>query len=87
LINQAVAHRGNQGPKRAKRLSLVLQTSGGYIETAERIAKYTAEALFLDRIFGAQFCNVCCTVLSMAGDEIWTTYFSTLGPISVAGEA
>jgi len=37
FIRQAVEHRKKEGPQRT-RLAMVLQTPGGYIETAERIA-------------------------------------------------
>src|SRR6266403_1364278 len=37
LIRQAIEHRVKIGPRRS-RLTVVLQTPGGYIETAERMA-------------------------------------------------
>jgi Serine dehydrogenase proteinase len=81
LIKQAVEHRVKQGPRRAKRLALVLQTSGGYIETAERIANTLRKHYSWIAFMVPNFAMSAGTVLTMAGDEIWMTYFSTLGPI------
>lgn len=80
FIRQAVEHRKRQGPRNS-RLAVVLQTPGGYIETAERIAntfrKHYRWIAFLipDMAMSAG------TVLVMSGDEIWMNYFSRLGPI------
>jgi hypothetical protein len=80
FIRQAVEHRIRSGPKR-KQLAMILQTPGGYIETAERIAnilrKHYSRVAFMvpDMAMSAG------TVLVMSGDEIWMNYFSTLGPI------
>jgi hypothetical protein len=81
LIKQAVEHRVKQGPKRAKRLAMVLQTSGGYIETAERIANILRKHYSWVAFMVPNFAMSAGTVLAMAGDQIWMTYFSTLGPI------
>lgn len=80
LVKQAVEHRVKQGP-RSKRLALVLQTSGGYIETAERIANTLRHHYSWVAFMVPNFAMSAGTVLAMAGDEIWMTYFSTLGPI------
>lgn len=81
LIKQAVEHRVKQGPRRLKRLAMVLQTSGGYIETAERIANTLRHHYSWIAFMVPNFAMSAGTVLVMAGDEIWMTYFSTLGPI------
>jgi hypothetical protein len=81
LIKQAVEHRMKQGPRRAKRLAMLLQTSGGYIETAERIANTLRRHYSWVAFMVPNFAMPAGTVLAMAGDEIWMTYFSTLGPI------
>ena len=60
---------------------MVLQTPGGYIETAERISNtlrrfYSWVAFVIpDSAMSAGI------VLAMSGDEIWMDYFSILGPI------
>jgi len=81
LIKQAVEHRVRQGPRRAKRLAMVLQTPGGYIETAERIANILRKHYRWIAFMVPNFAMSAGTVLAMAGDQIWMTYFSTLGPI------
>jgi len=81
LIKQAVEHRVKQGPRRPRRLAMVLQTSGGYIETAERIANTLRRHYSWIAFIVPNFAMSAGTVLVMAGDEIWMTYFSTLGPI------
>jgi hypothetical protein len=80
MIRQACEHRIAQGPRK-RRLAVVLQTTGGYIESAERIAdtlrKHYGHVAFVipDMAMSAG------TVLAMSGDEIWMNYFSMLGPI------
>jgi len=80
LLKQAVEHRVKQS-RRTKRLAMVLQTSGGYIETAERIANTLRRYYSWIAFMVPNYAMSAGTVLAMAGDEIWMTYFSTLGPI------
>src|SRR5262245_20565723 len=80
LIRQAVEHRKRQGSK-ARKLTMVLQTTGGYIETAERIANtlrhhYNSVSFMIPDIAMSAG-----TVLAMSGNDIWMTYYSTMGPI------
>ena len=66
---------------RKKRITIVLDTTGGYVEVVERmvyvIRKHYAEVYFLvpDRAMSAG------TVFVMAGDQIFMNYSSCLGPI------
>ena len=71
-----------EGKKRkSPTLTVLLQTNGGYIEVAERIAntfrKHYAHVNFIipDYAYSAG------TVLVLSGDEIYMDYFSNLGPI------
>lgn len=69
-------------PARSKRLLVILETVGGSIETAERIANvfrhhYPAEVNFLV----PNFAMSAGTVLVMSGDNIFMDYYSILGPI------
>ena len=80
LIRQAVEHRKKQGPRK-RRLALVLQTTGGYIETAERIANVLRRHYGWIAFMIPDFAMSAGTVLVMSGDEIWMNYFSRLGPI------
>jgi hypothetical protein len=80
MIRQAVEHRKKLGP-RSRRLVMVLQTPGGYIETAERIANTLRKHYSWVTFMVPDFAMSAGTVLVMSGDEIWMNYFSTLGPI------
>lgn len=66
---------------RKDRITIVLDTTGGYVEVVERmvyvIRKHYAEVYFLvpDRAMSAG------TVFVMAGDQIFMNYSSCLGPI------
>jgi len=80
LIRQAIEHRVKQRPKRS-RLTVVLQTPGGYIETAERMANIFRKHYSWVAFMVPNQAMSAGTVLVMAGDEIWMNYFSTLGPI------
>ncbi|MBI1789658.1 MAG: ATP-dependent Clp protease proteolytic subunit [Acidobacteria bacterium] len=80
LMRKAVEHRITQGPGR-RRLAIVLQTAGGYIETAERIANTLRHHYSNVSFMIPNMAMSAGTVLAMSGDEIWMTYFSTLGPI------
>lgn len=67
---------------RRRSLTVILETTGGYIETAERIADtlrrhYPREITFVvpNQAMSAG------TVLVMCGDHILMDYYSTLGPI------
>jgi len=68
--------------KRRKKLLVILETNGGSIETAERIADvfryhYPDEVNFLV----PNFAMSAGTVLVMSGDNIFMDYYSILGPI------
>ncbi|MBV9762049.1 MAG: hypothetical protein JO340_15910 [Acidobacteriaceae bacterium] len=80
FIRQAVEHRIRFGPRR-RRLAMVLQTPGGYIETAERIANTLRRHYSWVAFLVPDIAMSAGTVLAMSGDEIWMNYFSTLGPI------
>ena len=66
---------------RRNRIAIVLDTTGGYVEVVERmvyvIRKHYADVYFLvpDRAMSAG------TVFVMAGDQIFMSYSSCLGPI------
>ncbi|MCK1475958.1 ATP-dependent Clp protease proteolytic subunit [Bradyrhizobium sp. 197] len=67
---------------RKARLLVILETDGGSIETAERIADvlrhhYPKEVCFLV----PNFAMSAGTVLLMSGDKIYMDYYSILGPI------
>lgn len=64
-----------------KRLAVLLETSGGYIETVERMVramrKHYEEVIFLI----PNYAYSAGTVLALSGDDIYMDYHSVLGPI------
>lgn len=70
--------RGTEGPRR---LAVVLETTGGYIETVERIVRAMRQH-YQDVIFVIpNFAYSAGTVLALSGDDIYMDYHSILGPI------
>jgi ClpP class serine protease len=64
-----------------KKLTVLLETTGGYIETVERIVNVfrmhyeTVEYIVPNYAYSAG------TVLALSGDELYMDYYSILGPI------
>src|SRR5262249_54350232 len=79
-IRKAVEHRVKMKP-RNRRIAVILQTGGGYIETAERMANIFRKHYSWVSFIVPNYAMSAGTVLVMSGDEIWMNYFSTLGPI------
>ena len=78
LIKDSIEERQNKRNK----LTIVLETPGGYIETAKRIAEttrhhYTGSVDFII----PNFAMSAGTILVMSGDSIYMNYYSVLGPI------
>ncbi len=68
--------------EKRKSLAVILETSGGFIETAERIAdtlrkNFPGEIHFIIPSYAMS----AGTVLVMSGDHIYMDYYSVLGPI------
>lgn len=80
FIRDAVEQRKQQRPKRAK-LSFFLETSGGYIEIAQRIATILRKHYRVVEFYIPNAAMSAGTVLVMSGNAIHMDYFSTLGPI------
>jgi ClpP class serine protease len=80
LVKNAVEHRVKQRPRK-RNLAVLLQTGGGYIETAERIKNTFRKHYSRVSFIVPNFAMSAGTVLVMSGDEIWMNYFSNLGPI------
>jgi Serine dehydrogenase proteinase len=70
---------GIEGPR--KTLLCVLETSGGYIDTAERIARIFREHYGRVDFLVPNYAMSAGTILVMSGDGIFMDYASTLGPI------
>ena len=67
-------------PKRDK-LIVILETSGGYIEVAQRIAETFRRHYKMVEFVVPNFAMSAGTVLVMSGDAIHMDYYSILGPI------
>ncbi|MDQ7841185.1 MAG: serine dehydrogenasease [bacterium] len=77
LVREAVETRDNKKTK----LVVVLETAGGYIEVAERIANTLRRHYqYVDFIIPNAAMSAG-TVLAMSGDAIHMDYYSVLGPI------
>lgn len=68
-------------PRRKTKLSVVLETTGGYIETVHRIANTLRKNYRVVDFIVPNFAFSAGTVLVMSGDAIYMDYFSVLGPI------
>lgn len=70
-----------QGTSVPNRLSVILETTGGYVEVVERLyCVFRKHYEFVDFII-PNFAYSAGTVLALSGDEIYMDYFSVLGPI------
>jgi ClpP class serine protease len=70
----------NGGPTTDK-LSVILETTGGFIETVERIALSFRNNFSTVEFIVPNYAYSAGTILVMSGDEIHMDYFSVLGPI------
>ncbi len=77
LIRDAIENR----PNRSKRLAVVLETGGGIIEVAQRIADILRHHYAYVEFVIPNTAMSAGTVLVMSGDAIRMDYYSTLGPI------
>jgi hypothetical protein len=77
LIREAVEERN---PKK-KKLGVILETPGGYIETVQRIAETLRRHYEQVEFFVPNYAMSAGTVLVMSGDAIHMDYYSVLGPI------
>ena len=66
---------------RRKALLCILETSGGYIDTAERMARIFRHHYSHVDFLVATYAMSAGTILVMSGDGIYMDYASTLGPI------
>lgn len=66
---------------RRRKLMVVLETAGGYMETAERIAKILRHHYRQVEFMVPSFAMSAGTILVMSGDAIHMDYASTLGPV------
>lgn len=67
--------------KRQRKLAVVLQSSGGYIEVVHRIVDTLRHHYKIVDFLVPNYAYSAGTVLVMSGDAIYMNYFSRLGPI------
>ncbi len=77
LIREAVESRPHKRPK----LAVILETEGGYIEVAQRIADALRRHYGYVAFVIPNQAMSAGTVLAMSGDAIYMDYYSILGPI------
>lgn len=80
-IRDAVEHRCGKRKLRKEKLCVVLETYGGYIEVAERIANTFRKHYRYVEFYVPSHAFSAGTVLVLSGDAIHMDYYSTLGPI------
>jgi len=80
ILRKAVEKRHQHGPARDK-LIVVLTTSGGYIETVQRIVDTVRRFYPLVDFVVPNYAYSAGTVFVMSGDDIYMDYYSRLGPI------
>lgn len=68
-------------PKKRRKLSVLLETGGGYIEVTQRIAQTFRHYYRVVDFIIPNYAYSAGTVLVMSGDDIYMDYFSVLGPI------
>ncbi len=77
-IREAVEGIGN---KKAKKLAFILQTGGGFAETARRISDTLRHHYKTVDFIVPNFAMSAGTILALSGDDIHMDYYSVLGPI------
>lgn len=69
----------NQAPK--KKLTVIVETNGGYVETVERIVSVFRRHYETVEYIVPNYAYSAGTVLVLSGDELYMDYYSVLGPI------
>ncbi len=80
ILRNAVEKRHQQGPAKDK-LAVVLTTTGGYIETVQRMVDTVRRFYRLVDFVVPNYAYSAGTVFVMSGDDIYMDYYSRLGPI------
>ena len=68
-------------PKRNRKLTFVLETSGGFAEVTRRISDAVRHHYRVVDFLIPSYAMSAGTILAMSGDAIWMDYYSVLGPI------
>jgi len=81
FIRESIEFRCGARQSRKKKLAVILETSGGYIEVAQRIVQvFRTHYREVDFIV-PNYAMSAGTVLALSGDAIFMDYYSILGPI------
>lgn len=80
-VDDVIRNAVDELQNKKSRLLFVLETSGGYIEVAQRIADVTRHHYQHVDFLVPSHAMSAGTVLAMSGDSIWMDYYSVLGPI------
>lgn len=67
--------------KKARHLAFILQTDGGFAETARRISDTLRHHYKTVDFFVPNYAMSAGTILALSGDDIYMDYYSVLGPI------
>jgi hypothetical protein len=81
ILRKAVERRHSQGAKDQQRLTVILTTAGGYIETVQRMVDTVRRFYQLVDFIVPNYAYSAGTVFVMSGDDIYMDYYSRLGPI------
>jgi ClpP class serine protease len=73
--------KGKLKSKKLRKLVVILETSGGYIEVVERIYNVFRKHFQLVDFIIPNFAYSAGTVLALSGDSIYMDYYSVVGPI------
>ena len=80
IVRDEIENIAESENKKAK-LAVVLETSGGFIESVERIVAVFRRHYDIIEFIIPNFAYSAGTVLALSGDEIYMDYYSVLGPI------
>lgn len=80
-IRREIENLHDDPKSRPGRLSVLIETSGGYIEVVERIYNVFRKHYGFVEFIVPNFAYSAGTVLVLSGDEIYMDYYSVLGPI------
>lgn len=67
--------------KRPEKLSVFVETNGGYVETVERIVSVFRQHYSAVEYIVPNYAYSAGTILVLSGDELYMNYYSVLGPI------
>jgi serine dehydrogenase proteinase len=70
-----------EGREKPTKLTVLVETNGGYIETVERIVSVFRQHYQSVEYVVPNYAYSAGTILVLSGDELWMDYYSVLGPI------